>query len=168
MSNQNCVLCSGRSADQELGRVEVWSDNFWRLTMALSSEVLGFAYLEPRRHIKSIADLEGREAQTFGVVMSRCCAALKEATGAEIVYVYIFGDGVPHLHVHLAPHMEGDGLNDQIIKGELIEETLSNGMTTFSSATYPPLPRVRLEAVADNVTKLLALDLAERREEINN
>ena len=43
----------------------------------------------------------------------------------EVVYVYIFGDGVPHLHLHLAPHRPGDALNDQMIRGEIVEEKLA-------------------------------------------
>lgn len=34
----------------------------------------------------------------------------KESEGPFIVlvYLYIYGDHIPHLHVHLAPHTEGD------------------------------------------------------------
>ena len=49
---------------------------------------------------------------------------------AEILafsYIYIFGGGVPHLHVHLAPHHPEDALNTQIIRGDFIEETLESG-----------------------------------------
>ena len=77
--------------------------------------------------------------------------ALKSATGADVVYVYIFGDGVPHLHVHLAPHRDGDALNDQMIRGQIVEEKMPNGMTHFYSSEFPPLPRGALEEVANRV-----------------
>jgi hypothetical protein len=38
-----------------------------------------------------------------------------------------FGDGVAHLHVHLAPHRQGDALNSQMIRGEIVSEKLPNG-----------------------------------------
>jgi diadenosine tetraphosphate (Ap4A) HIT family hydrolase len=81
---------------------------------------------------------------------------LREETGAELVYVYIFGDGVPHLHVHLAPHRKGDALCDQMIRGELIEEQLPNGFTRITSAQFPALPRDELASIADRVRKRLA------------
>ena len=151
MSTSDCPMCRGAAADEELERIEVWQDAHWRLTVSLSSEVAGFAYLEPKRHIRYITELDGPEAATFGPALARSTNALKEAAGAEVVYVYIFGDGVPHLHLHLAPHRSGDALSDQMIRGELIEEKLPNGMTRFSSGEFPPLPREQLAQIADQV-----------------
>lgn len=155
MSDDTCLLCRGAAADKELDRVEVWRDAHWRLTVSLSSEVAGFAYLEPRRHIRYLHELDGEEAATFGIVLARCMQVLKEATGADLVYVYVFGDGIPHLHVHLAPHRAGDALNEQMIRGEIVEEKLPNGLTRFYSDTFPALPRDDLQATADSIGRLL-------------
>jgi diadenosine tetraphosphate (Ap4A) HIT family hydrolase len=144
-------MCRGAAADRELERIEVWQDAHWRLTVSLSSEVAGFAYLEPKRHIRYITELDGPEAATFGPAMARSTKALKEATGADVVYVYVFGDGVPHLHVHLAPHRTGDALNDQMIRGELVQEKLLSGMTLFTSKEFPALPSEQLVEIADQV-----------------
>jgi diadenosine tetraphosphate (Ap4A) HIT family hydrolase len=151
MTTSDCPMCRGAAADEELERVEAWQDAHWRLTVSVSSEVAGFAYLEPKRHIRTITELDGAEAATFGPVLARSTRVLKEATGAEVVYVYVFGDGVPHLHVHLAPHRSGDALNDQMIRGEIVEEKLPNGMTRFFSAAFPPLPRDQLMQIAEQV-----------------
>jgi len=141
--------------DEELERIEVWQDVHWRLTVSLSSEVAGFAYLEPKRHIRYLHELDGAEAATFGPALAKSMQALKQATGAEVVYVYVFGDGIPHLHVHLAPHRAGDALNEQMIRGEIVEEKLPNGMTRFYSQEFPALPRSHLQATADRVRALL-------------
>ena len=156
MTSSDCPMCRGAATDAELERVEVWQDAHWRLTVSLSSEVAGFAYLEPKRHIRHITELDGPEAATFGPAMAHSTGALKEATGADVVYVYIFGDGVPHLHVHLAPHRAGDALNDQMIRGEIVEEKLPNGMTRFFSEAYPALPREQLVAIADQVRRRMS------------
>ncbi|MGO4722437.1 MULTISPECIES: hypothetical protein [unclassified Inquilinus] len=73
-------------------------------------------------------------------MLARCTRALKAAAGAEIVYVTIFGDGVPHLHAHLAPHRAGDALSDRMIRGEATEEKLPSGMTRITSHDFPRLP----------------------------
>lgn len=122
----------------------------------MASEVPGFAYLEPKRHITHIHALDGAEAVTFGPALAKCTAALKSATGADVVYVYIFGDGVPHLHLHLAPHRDGDALNDRMIRGEIVEEKMPNGITHFYSSEFPALPREELTKVADLVRSALA------------
>jgi diadenosine tetraphosphate (Ap4A) HIT family hydrolase len=152
----NCIICRGAEGDRELDRVQVWEDEFWRLTTALASETPGFSYLEPKRHIPYITDLDGREAASFGEVMARATRVLREETRAELVYVYIFGGGVPHLHVHLAPHWKGDALNDQMIRGELIEERMPSDFTNIISKDFPALPRDELAKIADRVRKRLA------------
>jgi len=155
-STPDCVLCRGPDGDAELDRIEVWRDALWRLTISLGSEVLGFAYLEPIRHIPHVTDLDGPEADSFGRVLARTTAALKEATGAELVYIYVFGGGVPHLHVHLAPHRTGDALNTQLIRGEVVEEHLPSGASRITSNEFPSLPEAELRAVADRVRASLA------------
>jgi diadenosine tetraphosphate (Ap4A) HIT family hydrolase len=152
----DCVICRGPDGDPELGREEVWRDDLWRLTMSVESEVLGFAYLEPLRHIPYITDLDGPEAATLGAVLASTTATLKQATGAELVYLYVFGGGIPHLHIHLAPHRAGDALNTQLIRGEVVEERLPSGAGRITSLEFPPLPEAELRAVADRVRDLLA------------
>src|SRR5919202_731281 len=126
-SHANCILCRGVEADAELGVVQVWEDSYWRMTTSLDAEVLGFSYLEPKRHIPYITDLDGEEARTFGDVLAQVTAALREETGAELIYVYVFGGGVAHLHLHLAPHRTGDALNTPLIRGECAAEPMASG-----------------------------------------
>jgi diadenosine tetraphosphate (Ap4A) HIT family hydrolase len=135
-----CILCRGASGDSELARVQVWEDPLWRLSMAIEGEVAGFSYLEPKRHVPHITDLDGEEARTLGSVLGRVTEALKQAAEAESVYVYVFGGGIPHLHLHLAPHKEGDALNDQMIRGEVTEVHLPSGATAIASKDFPQLP----------------------------
>ena len=151
-----CVLCQGRVADDQLMRVEVWQDDLWRLTTAYASETPGFSYLEPRRHISDITALDGPEAATLGPTLARVTAALKAETGAQLVYIYVFGDGIAHLHLHLAPHTAGDALNDQMIRGELEATPLPSGATVITSKDYPPLPEADLRALANRLRLRLA------------
>ncbi len=151
-----CILCQGVETDKELERVQVWEDELWRLTTATEGELLGFSYLEPKRHVPHVEDLDGEEAATLGSALARCCRALKRATEAERVYVYVFGGGVPHLHLHLAPHREGDPLNAQMIKGEVVERRDPSGVTYLESKEYPPLPAEEHRAAIERIRAALA------------
>ncbi len=44
----------------------VWEDDLWRLSLSGRGYVRGFGYLEPKRHVPHISDLDGDEAATFG------------------------------------------------------------------------------------------------------
>ncbi len=107
---RDCGLCSPDIADAQFHRLRLWEDPLWRLSAVLQGPIPGFAHLEPRRHIPYITDLDGAEAATLGGVIARVTAVLRQAAGADLTYVYIFGDHTPHLHFNLAPHREGDAL----------------------------------------------------------
>jgi len=123
--------------------------------VSLDAEILAFSYLEPKRHIPHLTDLDGEEARTFGEILARVSSVLKEETGAELVYVYIFGGGVPHLHIHLAPHHPNDALNTQIIRGDFSEEKLESGAVRYISKEFPSLPQEEQQTVADRIRQRL-------------
>lgn len=155
MTSQNCAICRGTAGDAELDRVQVWEDRLWRLSMSTSGYTTGFAYLEPKRHIPHISDLDGEEATGFGQVMARVTSALRAAAEAELVWVYIFGGGIAHLHVHLAPHREGDALSSQMIRGEVVMEPLPSGAGRIVSRDFAELPAEEIRRVIDRTTELL-------------
>ncbi len=153
-------LCMGVDGDPDMLRVQVWEDELWRLTTSIGPGdcTPGFSYLEPKRHIAHITDLDGPEAATFGPVIARCTRALEEATRCELVYVYVFGGGIPHLHAHLAPHVAGDALNDDFLRGEFEARKLPSGATAMISKEFEALPDEELRSVADKVASLMAIN----------
>jgi diadenosine tetraphosphate (Ap4A) HIT family hydrolase len=151
-----CAICRGPEGDKELDRVQVWEDGIWRLTTARSGEVAGFSFLEPKRHIPHITDLDGEEARTFGSVLAKTTRAIRDAAEAEVVYIYVFGEGIPHLHLHLAPHRKGDPLNDHMIRGELVETPLPSGATMIVSRDFPQLPASQHEETQGRIRRALA------------
>jgi diadenosine tetraphosphate (Ap4A) HIT family hydrolase len=58
-----------------------------------------------RKHRKQGALVPG--GPVAGLWCARASRALQEVAGAEHVYAAVFGDGVPHLHVHLLPRFPG-------------------------------------------------------------
>ncbi len=152
----DCAICAGSEGDGELDRVEVWRDDLWRLSMSQHGPSLGFAYLEPLRHIPSLADLDGPEAATFGPAIAHANAVLREASGAGLVYAYVFGGGIPHLHVHLAPNQPEGVLNTALINGPVEERRLPSGATEITSHDHPDLPEQEVAAVVERTRELMA------------
>jgi diadenosine tetraphosphate (Ap4A) HIT family hydrolase len=124
----DCAICAGPERDPELDRVEVWRDGHWRLSLSQHSATRGFGYLEPIRHVPYLADLDGPEAATFGPAIARASAAIREASGAPLVYAYVFGGGIPHLHVHLAANAPEGVLNTNIWR-RVVERKLPSRAT---------------------------------------
>ena len=155
MSAAECLLCNGAEADAQLGRTVVWEDPLWRLSMSRRGYTTGFGYLEPKRHIPHITDLDGDEAATFGPVLARVASALKDAAMADLVYLYVFGGGIAHLHVHLGPHRAGDALNSNVIRGELAVESDASGARMVSQ-DFEELAAGEIEAVIERARYLLS------------
>ena len=156
MSETDCAICRGPAADDELDRVEVWRDDLWRLSMSRHGPTVGFAYLEPIRHIPFLADLDGPEAAAFGPAIARASSVLREASGAELVYAYVFGGGIGHLHVHLAPNQPDGVLNTAIIEGRIEERKLASGATDIVSLDHPELPEAEVSDVIERVRQAMA------------
>ena len=136
--------------------MRIWDDGLWRLSTLTHGQVPGFSFLEPLRHIEYLEELDGEEAASFGTVLARAMGALKEAAGAERIYVYVFGGGIPHLHVHLAPHKEGDALSATILGGEVETKPGPGGTTLLLATDYPVPPRSTMREVAERARELLA------------
>jgi diadenosine tetraphosphate (Ap4A) HIT family hydrolase len=141
MGEPACLICQGPKGDRELGRTQVWQDGLWRLTSSLIAPVPGFSYLEPKRHIPDITELDGPEAQTLGNVLALVTRLLREETGASLVYVNVFGERIAHLHFNLAPHHPGDPLR---------------GGPGMLAEGADPLPEADLRLVIDRVRQRLA------------
>ena len=155
MDDDRCLICQGPDGDAGLLRVGVWEDRLWRVTTSLFAEHLGFSYLEPKRHIPYITDLDGEEAATLGPTLARVSASLKEVTGAELVFVLVFGGTIPHLHLHLVPFRPGDP-EPELVPGDKQVRILPNGLQVSISKDFPPLPEDQLREAADRIRERLA------------
>jgi diadenosine tetraphosphate (Ap4A) HIT family hydrolase len=137
----DCLLCNWAEADKYFNRVQVWQTDLWRVTTSLVAPVLGFSYLEPKRHIPYITDLDGDEATSLGPTLAFVTRALRDTTNSKLVYVNVFGERVSHLHFNLAPHRDGDALRGG--SGMLIDNASS-------------LPSNELAVVAERIRQTLS------------
>jgi len=157
MTGSDCVLCAGKDMDEALLVTEVWSDEVWRLTTTTVGEIAGYSYLSTRRHLPDISDLDEEERESLGEVVARTSSAIKRATGADHVYLYVLADGVDHLHLHLAPHRGSSSpLVDDPIKGARHRQILPTGEEVWVSDRYPLEPRNIMNAAIDDIREHLA------------
>ena len=72
----------------------------------LPSPLVGWTFLCAVRHVQGPADFTDAEADGFGRAMRAVSAAVRSITGCDRVYAIAFGQGAPHLHVHLIPRFD--------------------------------------------------------------
>jgi diadenosine tetraphosphate (Ap4A) HIT family hydrolase len=67
----------------------------------------GYLMVETKRHVAGLGELSEEEAAAVGSLMNRAARVLRDGAGADHVFAFVYGTGVPHLHVHLAPRYPG-------------------------------------------------------------
>jgi histidine triad (HIT) family protein len=73
----------------------------------------GHCLLIPREHYSTLSDLPVADTGPMFAHAARLCSAIEEAMGAQGTFVAInnrISQSVPHLHVHIVPRREKDGL----------------------------------------------------------
>ena len=63
--------------------------------------------METKRHVPEVANLTEEEAQAIGVYNSRIAKALLHTESMEHIYIFVLGDGVPHVHYHVIGRYPG-------------------------------------------------------------
>jgi len=69
--------------------------------------VPGWLVVAPARHVEQIDALRGEELSGLGPLLAQVAAALRAETPCEKVYVSIFAEVLPHLHVHVIARPPG-------------------------------------------------------------
>lgn len=104
----DCLAC-----DVLEGRIRppggvIYEDELWVVDHSISPVRLrGWLIVKPRRHVEDFADLSAAEAASFGPVAGAAARAVRDALGAERVYVCSFGEEWRHVHVHVVPRYPG-------------------------------------------------------------
>jgi diadenosine tetraphosphate (Ap4A) HIT family hydrolase len=105
----SCIICDKH---QGLGNQPpggyLYEDDHWKVChYFVQNSVRGQLVVESKRHFLDFSDMTHAEAKSYGVLMKRLYAVLKQKIGAERVYSLVFLEGVPHFHVHLLPRHKG-------------------------------------------------------------
>lgn len=114
----------------------IFEDTDWIVNPGpLSSQTLGYMYIEPKRHVENWSELTDEEMAKVGSLIKHLEQALKKELPIDRVYVVTISEAVRHLHFHIIPRIEG-----MATKGlDLIEQATQqkvNGPSTVSEERY--------------------------------
>lgn len=102
----DCFICRKHRGEVSIPGGVIYKDDLVyaghaQIREGQSTTYLGYLMAETKRHAPGLADLTDAEAQALGLLVARLSRALKACEGAEHVYAFVLGDGVPHVHVHV-------------------------------------------------------------------
>jgi diadenosine tetraphosphate (Ap4A) HIT family hydrolase len=115
------LICAKHRGEGPLVGSSVWADDqvlvFHRPVGDDGTTVLGYLFVETRRHVAWLDDLTDREAETVAHVVTRAARGLRVELGADFVFSAIVGMGVPHFHQHLFVRHPGTPSDDEWTAG---------------------------------------------------
>jgi len=108
--SEDCRYCARHADQAELPPGGyVYEDERWLVGHASIEWATepGTVIIEARRHVLDFTDFTDIEAASFGELLRRLYPAIKDATGAERVYLVSTMAVMPHFHAWLVPWMAG-------------------------------------------------------------
>lgn len=108
----DCFICRKHRGEVPLPGGAIYEDDLFFACHAFQPDktdslYLGWVIIELKRHVKELSDLTDEESAQLGRLMNRLAHALMSLPNVEHVYSYLFGDGIPHFHLHLFPRYAG-------------------------------------------------------------
>jgi histidine triad (HIT) family protein len=109
----DCIFC--KIVAGEIPSVKVLDEDKVFAFMDINPSSRGHMLVVPRNHAENIFEISEADLSAVMRAVKRCAAAAKKALGAEgITVLQLNGKAsdqvVPHLHVHIMPRWEDDGL----------------------------------------------------------
>ncbi len=110
----DCIFCKIISG--EIPAVKVLDEDLVLAFMDINPSSQGHMLVVPKQHAENIFEISEGDLAAVTSAVRRCAKAVKEALKAEgVTILQLNGRAsdqiVPHLHIHIMPRWENDGLS---------------------------------------------------------
>ena len=111
--NDNCIFC--KIANGIIPSATVYEDDDFRAILDIAPAHKGHVIILPKTHAANLFEIDDATAAKLLPVAKKVAAAVKKVTGCDGINILqnngeAAGQTVFHLHVHVVPRFEGDGI----------------------------------------------------------
>jgi histidine triad (HIT) family protein len=108
----DCFICRKHRGEISIPGGAIYADDLVYVGHAQIREgqtiaYLGYLMVEPKRHVPDLAALTDEEARALMILVTRLSRALKATENAERVYLFVIGENVHHVHIHVVARYAG-------------------------------------------------------------
>ena len=125
----NCIFC--KIANGVIPSATVYEDDSFRAILDIAPAHKGHVIVLPKAHADNLFELDDEIAAKALPIVKKIATALKAVTGCDGINVLqnngtAAGQSVFHLHIHIVPRFEGDGIlpvwpHEEYADGEAVE-----------------------------------------------
>lgn len=150
-----CPICSAEGPPRIDPELVVAESPLWIVRHhGHPAPVAGWLQLVSRRHVQGPAGFQADEASDFGPALQEVSSAIERTLDAARVYAIAFGEGAPHLHMHLVPR--------RLDRPEIKAWTVADWYRAVEAGERPPAAPTEVAAAVLKVRGWL-LSLRSRR-----
>ena len=124
MRDPGCIFC--RIVAGEIPSAKLYEDENNIAVLDINPVSEGHTLVIFKEHIADVFEMEAKSFSLFAAAVPRIARALKDSTQADGINVVLnnrrcSGQLIPHIHLHLIPRKDGDGLGLQWPAGKYSE-----------------------------------------------
>ena len=109
LMTETCGICRLHQDPPSRERYEISRTELWVLRHhPVPAPLPGWLLLDSLRHCGGPLAFEPREAESWGLAVRDASQLVQQITSCDRVYAIAFGEGAPHLHLHLIPRFADD------------------------------------------------------------
>lgn len=136
MHVKNCSICIKHSSEDPYFIKE--TQYYYISHSSIESQVLGYLYIEPKRHIEHWNELYEEEFLDLSRIIKNIENQLKTYLNAERIYLVTISETVRHIHYHIIPRTK-----DYDLKGApLIEQATTQNIKSKKTITAHQISRL--------------------------
>ena len=98
---EDCIFC--KIGAGEIPAKKVYEDDDYIAVLDINPMSKGHTLLVTKQHYANFLDVPPEDAKELFAKVQMLSATLKEKLGAQLIYLMVMGDEVPHVHVHMIP-----------------------------------------------------------------
>lgn len=113
LMNDNCIFC--KIANGIIPSATIYEDADFRAILDIAPAHKGHTIILPKQHAANLFEIDEETAGKLLPVAKKVAGAVKKVTGCDGINILqnngeAAGQTVFHLHVHVVPRFEGDGI----------------------------------------------------------
>jgi histidine triad (HIT) family protein len=150
----DCIFC--QIAQKKIPSSIVYEDENFVAFLDIRPANKGHVLVIPKKHIEDLLSLSEEQNKELFEVVHRVAQGIKKATNADALNIVqnngaAAGQVIPHVHVHVIPRFEKDGLSLGVFRQGKYE---GNEISAIKDAIKSKIPEKKIEKKVEEIKEV--------------